>query len=285
MGGRRRRRLHRLVLCPHRSVQLPGRRLHVRRRFHDRRAPDPRLADARRPQPPLARAAREGGRAATRASWRTRAASARVPRTTPGRPPGGPCTEFAADSCRELRPAPDARRRGGAHAPRPRDARAHRRRRAAARAAGAEDGALLLPRRDEHACLRDGVRGARGARAPAGGGRGVCRPRGARRRGDRRSSVLAAGGAGRRPGGAVSRDARRAAEGSSAAGVRRARPRRHGELRALPGDAGGGPAVAAGRARPLRQLAVPAARPTRRALGSRRPVARAAARRAAAAPA
>ena len=40
-------------------------------------------------------------------------------------------------------------------------------RRAAARPGGAEDGALLLPRRDEHAGLRDGRRGARRARPAA----------------------------------------------------------------------------------------------------------------------
>ena len=44
-------------------------------------------------------------------------------------------------------------------------------------AGGAEDGALLLPRRDEHAGLRDGLRGARGARAAPAARR---RARGAR---------------------------------------------------------------------------------------------------------
>ena len=53
----------RLVLRQDRPLPVPRHRLHVRRRVHDRRAPDPRLGGERRPEPAAARAAREGGRA------------------------------------------------------------------------------------------------------------------------------------------------------------------------------------------------------------------------------
>ena len=86
----------RLVLRRHRPVPVPGRRLRLRRRVHDRRAPDPRLGGARRPEPPPPRRAREAGRAQP-AGRRVRARrSGRAPRTTPGRRPAGRCTAFAA---------------------------------------------------------------------------------------------------------------------------------------------------------------------------------------------
>ena len=69
---------------------LPGGRVPVRGRVHDRRAPDPRLGGARRPEPPLARPARQGGGAepaSSRTSARIRAERV-VLRLGGGRPAG-----------------------------------------------------------------------------------------------------------------------------------------------------------------------------------------------------
>ena len=87
---------------------VPGERLHVRRRVHDRRAPRARLAGARRPEPALARAAREGGRAQPAGRLLRVAASARARRTTPGRPPGRPVHGIKSE--RRCRPDTDTRR-------------------------------------------------------------------------------------------------------------------------------------------------------------------------------
>ena len=152
---------------------------------------------------------------------------------------------------------------------RPGDARARARGRAAARAGRAEDGALLLPRRDEHARLRVGLRGAgraRPAAAPGRGARGAREPRG-RRVG--LPSVLDPRGAADRRRAAVPGDARGArADREGPARLRPARPRRDGELRRVPPRARRDPALACGRARPVGELAVP--RRARRPACSRR---------------
>ena len=62
LDRRGRGRPRRLVVRPHRSVPVPGARVHLRRGLHDGGAPDPRLAAAGRPEPAAPRAAREGGR-------------------------------------------------------------------------------------------------------------------------------------------------------------------------------------------------------------------------------
>ena len=112
------------------------------------------------------------------------------------------------------------------------DARARARRRAAARPGRAEDGALLLPDRDEHARLRVGRRGAGRARPAARRRARGRRERGPRGRRGRLASVLAGGGSGDRGRAALPEDARGArAEAAPPARLRTARPRRHGELR------------------------------------------------------
>ena len=82
----------------------------------------------------------------------------------------------------------------------------------------------------------------------------------------------------------LSRSARGATGGEEPARLRPARARRDDELRALPRDARVRPAVAAGGARRLAQLAVPRGREQRSAVRARRPAPRAAAGGRAAAP-
>ena len=97
-------RPHRLVLRLHRPVPVPRRRLHVRRRVHDGRAPDPRLAGARRPEPPPPRRAREAGRPQPARRLVRAGRSGRAPRTTRGRPPAGRCTASSGQVRTEAEP-------------------------------------------------------------------------------------------------------------------------------------------------------------------------------------
>ena len=98
LAGRRRWRPRRLVVRPHRSVPVPGRRLHVRRRVHDGRAPGARLAGARRSRTSSGTRSARRRSAATRGSSRTSRRSARAPRTTPGRRPAARARRQAARS-------------------------------------------------------------------------------------------------------------------------------------------------------------------------------------------
>ena len=89
-----------------RSVSVPGERVHLCRRLHDRRAPDPRLGGAGRPEPPAARC--EGARrrpqpADRRLPVRVRALA---PPTTRGSPPAGPSTASGRSNGRRQRDDP-----------------------------------------------------------------------------------------------------------------------------------------------------------------------------------